>query len=81
MSENWDETMAQLDPSQPPSKVRVLDLIHPDTPRVSAEERDARMVTCKGCDRLKLHAICGECMCIMSFKTWLKDATCPLAKW
>jgi hypothetical protein len=77
----WDETIAQLDPAVEPSKVRVLDLIDISVPRADAEERARRMAICKGCDRLKLNTLCSECNCIMKFKTWLGPATCPIGKW
>ena len=77
----WDETIAQLDPSVEPRKVKVLDLIDISVPRANAEERARRMAICKGCDRLKLNTLCSECNCVMKFKTWLGPATCPIGKW
>lgn len=37
---------------------------------------------CKGCDKF-FHPTrqCRECMCIMSIKTKVQEATCPLGKW
>ena len=78
---DWDETIAQLEPAVVPSKVKVLDLIDPNVPRANAEERSRRMAVCKGCDSLKLGTLCSECNCVMKFKTWLGPATCPLDKW
>ena len=77
----WDETIAQLDPTVEPRKMRVLDLIDISVPRADAEERASRMAICKGCDRLKLNTLCSECNCVMKFKTWLGPATCPIEKW
>lgn len=81
IKDEWEETIAQLDPSVEPAKVKVLDLIDPNVPRANAEERAKRMAECKGCDRLKLGTLCSECNCVMKFKTWLGPATCPLGKW
>lgn len=46
------------------------------------EERNDRLSTCKGCERLfKMTGTCKECGCFMGLKTWLTNATCPLGKW
>lgn len=37
---------------------------------------------CKDCDKFfKPTRQCRECMCIMSIKTKVHEATCPLGKW
>jgi hypothetical protein len=37
---------------------------------------------CKGCDKFfKPTRQCKECMCIMSIKTKVHEATCPIGKW
>jgi hypothetical protein len=78
-SDDW--AMAQLDPTEEPRQVRVLDLIDPNVPRANSETRQHRMSVCHSCPELKLGTICGQCNCVMKFKTWLDPATCPLGKW
>ena len=81
VNDSWDESMSQLDPALPPSKVSVIDLIDPSVPRANQAKRAERMAICKGCDKLKLGTLCSECNCVMKFKTWLEPADCPLGKW
>lgn len=41
-----------------------------------------RMSICEGCDRfIKATKQCRECGCIMTMKTRLSNASCPLHKW
>lgn len=61
-------------------EVRPWDLLDPKEPRAPKDIRDERMATCKGCDRFKL-GICTECHCVMSWKTTLAHAECPIGKW
>lgn len=59
---------------------RPWDLFNPGIERVSSELRNARMDICRGCPNL--HAgICSECGCVMSLKTTLINASCPIGKW
>ena len=76
-----DFAVAMLPGMKEPQKVSVLDLIDPSVPRADKETRAARMATCHGCDRFKAGTLCGECNCVMKFKTWLGPASCPLGKW
>lgn len=46
--------------------------------------KDSRLAICDTCDKktMKLgERLCTECNCLLKFKTQLKKATCPLAKW
>lgn len=45
------------------------------------EERKIRTDICDSCDKLKLDTLCSECLCVMTVKTWLTLAECPLGKW
>jgi hypothetical protein len=43
---------------------------------------DSRMNTCNSCPELiELTKQCKKCGCVMSLKTKLTEATCPLGKW
>lgn len=63
-------------------KTRPWDLLNPKTERVSEEERDARFNICLSCPELiKITKQCKKCGCVMSKKTELKLAECPIGKW
>lgn len=47
------------------------------TDEIAAE----RMAICQACPRLSQHNQCKECGCLMTAKTRLKGANCPLGKW
>ena len=64
----------------PPREVRPWDLLNPNSNRSSKTERDSRMDICLGCPKL-VAGICQECLCLMRWKTTLKDAYCPIGKW
>ena len=81
VNESDDWVLAQLDQSEEPRAMRVLDLIDPNVPRAGAETRKERMSVCRECPELKLGTVCAQCNCVMKFKTWLEPATCPLGKW
>ena len=62
--------------------VTPLDLLNPMTKHSSEELATSRMLVCKSCPELvKLTNQCRKCGCIMSIKTKLEAATCPLGKW
>ena len=62
--------------------VTPLDLLNPMTKHSSEELTKSRMLICKACPELiKLTNQCKKCGCIMSIKTKLEAATCPLQKW
>jgi hypothetical protein len=49
-----------------------------DDPKISEE----RLAICQGCPELiKLTTQCKKCGCIMSVKTKLEAAKCPIGKW
>ena len=64
-----------------PRKVRVIDLIDPRAERADSQVRSDRMLACRDCEHFQFGVVCGDCGCVMTLKTWLKDATCPLGKW
>ena len=62
--------------------VTPLDLLNPMTKHSSEELATSRMLVCKACPELvKLTNQCKKCGCIMSIKTKLEAAICPLGKW
>jgi hypothetical protein len=62
--------------------VTPLDLLNPMTKHSSDELAKSRMLICKACPELiKLTNQCKKCGCIMSIKTKLEAAICPLQKW
>lgn len=62
--------------------VTPLDLLNPMTKRSSADLSESRMSICQGCPELiKLTTQCKKCGCIMSIKTKLEAAKCPIGKW
>jgi hypothetical protein len=61
---------------------RPWDMINPKIEKLSKEESEKRLKICLGCDRLfKPTNQCKECGCIMTLKTQLPHASCPLGKW
>jgi hypothetical protein len=68
------------DPFERPA--RPWDLFNKKIGRVDQSIADERLEICLGCPQLiKLTAQCKECGCIMSAKTKLPNASCPLGKW
>ena len=64
------------------SGVTPLDLLNPMTKRSSDELSTSRMLICQGCPELiKLTTQCKKCGCVMSIKTKLEAAKCPIGKW
>lgn len=46
------------------------------------ETRSKRLEVCRGCEFFnKITTQCNKCGCIMSVKTLLLDAKCPIGKW
>ena len=76
-----EETYVKEPGDAEPRKVRVIDLIDPRAPRTDGQTRSDRMLTCRDCDQFQFGVVCGDCGCVMTLKTWLADATCPLGKW
>jgi hypothetical protein len=64
------------------SQVGPMDLFNPNTVWASDEKSSERYSICNACPELiKLTKQCKKCGCIMSKKTKLELATCPLGKW
>lgn len=62
--------------------VRPWDLFNPNKERVSDEAQERRMNICKSCPFfIKITQQCSKCGCVMSQKTKLADAYCPVGKW
>ena len=62
--------------------VTPLDLLNPMTKRASEDLSASRMSICQGCPELiKLTTQCKRCGCVMSIKTKLEAAKCPIGKW
>ena len=62
--------------------VTPLDLLNPRTKHSSEEQATARFDICKACTELiSLTSQCKKCGCIMSMKTKLEAAKCPIGKW
>ena len=61
---------------------RPWDLINPNINNVPEEQQKARMSICNSCPELiKLSKQCKKCGCIMTLKTKLSNASCPIGKW
>jgi hypothetical protein len=72
----WQEYKKKLGETRP------WDVLNPNVERSSEEEAERRMSICVECPSLlKLTNQCKECGCVMSLKTKLEKATCPLGKW
>jgi hypothetical protein len=75
-----DKEHNMKDPFERPA--RPWDLFNKNIGRVEEEIADQRLEICLGCPQLiKLTTQCKECGCIMSAKTKLPNAECPLGKW
>lgn len=72
----WQEYKKKLGETRP------WDMLNPHAARLSEEKTAQRMAICASCPRfVKLTTQCRECGCVMSAKTKLEAATCPLGKW
>jgi hypothetical protein len=68
------------DPTKRPA--RPWDLFNKNIGRVEEQLAEKRLDICIGCPEfIKLTTQCKECGCIMSLKTKLPNAECPLGKW
>lgn len=63
-------------------ETRPWDMLNPNTEYAEKEEAERRLSICKACPRL-INATnqCKECGCIMTLKTKLLHAECPIHKW
>jgi hypothetical protein len=63
-------------------EARPWDMLNPNAERVDEETANKRFEICKMCPELiSLTNQCKKCGCIMTAKTKLKIADCPLHKW
>jgi hypothetical protein len=61
---------------------RPWDVLNPNIEQASDEEHTRRFDICKACPELiSLTSQCKKCGCIMSLKTKLEKAVCPIGKW
>lgn len=61
---------------------RPWDLFNKNLGRVETEIAEERMSICRGCEHfISLTTQCTQCGCIMSAKTKLPNASCPVGKW
>jgi hypothetical protein len=73
MFEAWKESLGEARP---------WDLVNPNTQYVTNKLQDERFSICKACPNfIKSTSQCKKCGCIMSLKTKLEKATCPINKW
>lgn len=72
----WKEYKEKLGDTRP------WDLLNPNAEWASEEEAERRYSICKLCPELiSLTKQCKQCGCVMSAKTKLLKASCPLKKW
>jgi hypothetical protein len=63
-------------------ETRPWDLLNPKTNYVDEKSQEIRFDICKECPSfLKVTSQCKKCGCIMSLKTKLEKASCPIGKW
>lgn len=63
-------------------KARPWDIFNKNLEKVSDQIQKERMEICRGCDHfIKMTNQCTECGCIMTLKTKLPHAECPINKW
>ena len=72
----WQQYKEKLGDTRP------WDMLNPNVEKVSEDVQRSRYDICQGCDKfIKLTHQCKECGCIMTMKTQLAAASCPLNKW
>jgi hypothetical protein len=72
----WSEYKEKLGETRP------WDVLNPNSPRSQQDLASGRYDICLSCDRfINLTKQCRECGCIMTAKTKLANASCPLGKW
>jgi len=63
-------------------ETRPWDVLNPNTNWADEEKSKERFSICTACPELiKLTSQCKKCGCIMSIKTKLEAAKCPIGKW
>jgi len=76
MKSKWEQYKEKLGETRP------WDMIDPRVERATDEVRDFRYSLCQECPQfISLTTQCKECGCVMSAKTKLLNATCPIGKW
>ena len=72
----WQEYKSKLGTTRP------WDMLNPNVERASSNVAETRMDICSKCPELiQLTKQCKQCGCMMTAKTKLQLATCPLGKW
>jgi hypothetical protein len=72
----WSEYKKKLGETRP------WDMLNPNVEKVDETKAAERMAICVLCPRfISLTTQCRECGCVMTAKTKLAAATCPLGKW
>jgi hypothetical protein len=62
--------------------VTPLDMLNPNSKPASAELAEQRMDMCIACPEfIKVTKQCKKCGCVMTAKTRLQAAKCPIGKW
>ena len=62
-------------------QARPWDLFNKNLGRVETDTAAERMSICRSCPKLLPTGNCSECGCVMSQKTKLPNAECPLGHW
>jgi len=76
MTSKWQQYKEKLGETRP------WDILNPNTEYVEESEATKRYDICKACPEfIDLTKQCKQCGCVMSLKTKLLKATCPLEKW
>ena len=61
---------------------RPWDVLNPNTNWVKKDIHTSRLELCKACSEfISLTTQCKKCGCVMSIKTKLEAAKCPIGKW
>lgn len=72
----WQEYKKKLGTTRP------WDMLNPNAERVDEHVAETRMNICNKCPELiGLTKQCKQCGCMMTAKTKLLQATCPIGKW
>lgn len=72
----WQQYKEKLGDTRP------WDLLNPNTEYATEEKTNQRYGLCQMCPEfIKLTTQCKQCGCIMSIKTKLEKAVCPIGKW
>ena len=72
----WQEYKKKLGTTRP------WDMLNPNVERADEQLAETRMNICNKCPELiGLTKQCKQCGCMMTAKTKLLQATCPIGKW